>query len=47
MCEDQSSKLDIRYVACFDDWNAVRYVNESVGYSDSQKGCFFLSLCIC
>jgi len=26
-------------MACFDDWIAVRYRNENVGYTYSQKDC--------
>jgi hypothetical protein len=29
---------------CFDDWIAVRYGNENVGYADSQKGCIAIAV---
>ena len=38
-------------MACFNDWTAVRYGNENVGYTYSQKSCIviavrLLGLCI-
>jgi hypothetical protein len=31
-------------MVCFDDWVAVRYGNENVGYTYSQKGCIVIGV---